>query len=78
MIWTCLQQRRKQQCHSETELTDTPEEGQQLEIVRRIALDPTKNRNSVLTDHPAYASWNGVQRKAINVVGKEIWIGSQL
>ena len=41
-------------------------------FVRRIALDPTKNRISVLTDHPAYPSWNGVQRKAINVVGRVI------
>lgn len=47
-------------------------------FVRRIALDPTKNRISVLTDHPAYPSWSGVQRKAINVVGKVIWIGSQV
>ncbi len=47
-------------------------------FVRRIALDPTKNRISVLTDHPAYPSWNGVQRKAINVIGKVIWIGSQV
>jgi len=46
-------------------------------FVRRIALDPTKNRISVLTDHPAYPSWPGVQRKAINVVGRVIWIGSQ-
>ena len=45
-------------------------------FVRRIALDPTKNRISILTDHPAYPSWNGVQRKAINVVGRVIWIGS--
>ena len=47
-------------------------------FVRRIALDPTKNRICVLTDHPAYPSWNGVQRKAINVVGRVIWIGSQV
>ena len=47
-------------------------------FVRRIALDPTKNRISVLTDHPSYPSWNGVQRKAINVVGRVIWIGSQV
>lgn len=47
-------------------------------FVRRIALDPTKNRISVLTDHPAYPSWNDVQRKAINVVGRVIWIGSQV
>ena len=47
-------------------------------FVRRIALDPTKNRISVVTDHPAYPSWNGVQRKAINFVGKVIWIGSRV
>ena len=39
-------------------------------FVRRIALDPTKNHISVLTDHLGYPSWNCVQRKAVNVVGK--------
>ena len=47
-------------------------------FVRRIALDPTKNRISVSTDHPAFSSWNGLQRKAVNVVGKVIWIGSRV
>ena len=47
-------------------------------FVRRIALDPIKNRISVLTDHPTFPSWSGVQRKAVNVVGKVIWIGSRV
>ena len=53
-------------------------QGSSETFVRRIALDPTKNRISVLTDHPAYPSWNGVQRKAINIVGKVIWIGTKV
>lgn len=44
-------------------------------FVRRIAIDPTKNRLTVLTDHPAYPSWQGIQRKGVDIVGRVIWIG---
>src|SRR3989344_3234901 len=44
-------------------------------FVRRIAIDPTKNRLTVLTDHPAYPSWQGIQRKGVDIVGPVIWIG---
>lgn len=47
-------------------------------FVRRIALDPTKNRLTVLTDHPAYPSWHGIQRKGVDVVGRVIWIGARV
>lgn len=47
-------------------------------FVRRIAIDPTKNRLTVLTDHPAYPSWQGIQRKAVDIVGRVIWIGARV
>lgn len=47
-------------------------------FVRRIALDPTGNRISVLTDHQSYPSWNGLQRKSVNVIGRVLWVGSQI
>lgn len=45
-------------------------------LVRRIAIDPMKNRLTVLTDHPAYPSWPGIQRKGVDIVGRVIWIGA--
>lgn len=47
-------------------------------LVRRIAIDPTKNRLTVLTDHPAYPSWQGIQRKGVDIVGRVIWIGARV
>lgn len=47
-------------------------------FVRRIAFDPTKNRLTVLTDHPAYPSWQGIQRKGVDIVGRVIWIGARV
>jgi hypothetical protein len=47
-------------------------------FVRRIAIDPMKNRLTVLTDHPAYPSWPGIQRKGVDIVGRVIWIGARV
>ncbi|PLK23546.1 peptidase S24 [Porphyrobacter sp. TH134] len=47
-------------------------------FVRRIAIDPTKSRLTVLTDHPAYPSWQGIQRKGVDIVGRVIWIGARV
>lgn len=47
-------------------------------FVRRISIDPTKNRLTVLTDHPAYPSWQGIQRKGVDIVGRVIWIGARV
>jgi hypothetical protein len=44
-------------------------------VVRRIAIDSMKNRLTVLTDHPAYPSWSGIQRKGVDIVGRVVWIG---
>ena len=47
-------------------------------FVRRIAIDPTKNRLTVLTDHPAYPSLQGIQRKGVDIVGRVICIGARV
>jgi len=47
-------------------------------LVRRIALEPARNRTAVLTDNPSYPNWDGLMRNAIQIVGRVIWIGMQL
>lgn len=47
-------------------------------LVRRIALEPARNRIAVLTDNPSYPNWDGLMRNAIQIVGRVIWIGMQL
>jgi hypothetical protein len=47
-------------------------------LVRRIALEPARNRIAVLTDNPNYPNWDGLMRSAIQIVGRVIWIGMQL
>jgi hypothetical protein len=47
-------------------------------LVRRIALEPARNRIAVLTDNPNYPNWEGLIRNAIQIVGRVIWIGMQL
>ena len=47
-------------------------------LVRRIALEPARNRIAVLTDNPNYPNWDGLIRNAIQIVGRVIWIGMQL
>jgi len=47
-------------------------------LVRRIALEPARNRIAVLTDNPNYPNWDGLIRNAIRIVGRVIWISMQL
>lgn len=47
-------------------------------LVRRIALEPARNRIAVLTDNPNYPNWDGLMRNAIQIVGRVIWIGMHL
>jgi len=44
-------------------------------LVRRIALEPTRNRISVLTDNPTYPNWDGLPRNGVQIVGRVIWAG---
>lgn len=52
--------------------------GSKKVLIRRIALEPTGNRISVLTDHPSYPNWQGINRRSVEVLGRVIWIGLRL
>lgn len=44
-------------------------------LVRRIALEPTRNRIAVLTDNPTYPNWDGLPRNGVQILGRVIWAG---
>lgn len=44
-------------------------------MVRRIALEPSRNRIAVLTDNPHYPNWEGLPRNGLHIVGRVIWAG---
>jgi phage repressor protein C with HTH and peptisase S24 domain len=46
--------------------------------VKRIAIEPQGRRISVLSDNTAYPSWRGLERRAINIVGRVLWFGRKL
>lgn len=46
--------------------------------VKRIAIEPQARRISVVSDNPAYPSWPGLERRAINIVGRVLWFGRKL
>ena len=46
--------------------------------VKRIAIEPQGRRNSVVSDNAAYPSWHGLERRAINIVGRVLWFGRKL
>lgn len=46
--------------------------------VKRVAIEPKGRQISVVSDNPAYPSWNGLERRAINIVGRVLWFGRRL
>ena len=46
--------------------------------VKRIAIEPQGRKISVTSDNPAYPSWNGLDRRNVNIVGRVLWFGRQL
>lgn len=44
-------------------------------LVRRIALEPTRNRIAVLTDNHTYPNWDGLPRNGVQILGRVIWAG---
>jgi phage repressor protein C with HTH and peptisase S24 domain len=46
--------------------------------VKRVAIEPQGRKISVLSDNPAYPSWRGLERRAINIVGRVLWFGRKL
>lgn len=46
--------------------------------IKRIAIEPRGKRISVLSDNPAYPNWPGLEKRAINIVGRVLWFGRAL
>lgn len=46
--------------------------------VKRIAIEPQGRLISVVSDNAAYPTWHGLERRAINIVGRVLWFGRKL
>jgi SOS-response transcriptional repressor LexA len=46
--------------------------------VKRIAVDPSNNQISLLSDNLLYPSWGGLGRDSVDIVGRVIWFGRSL
>lgn len=46
--------------------------------VKRVAIEPKGRQISVVSDNPSYPSWNGLERRTINIVGRVLWFGRKL
>ncbi|MCP5396058.1 MAG: peptidase S24 [Sphingomonadaceae bacterium] len=46
--------------------------------VKRVAMEPQGRKVSVTSDNPTYPSWNGLDRRNINIVGRVLWFGRRL
>lgn len=46
--------------------------------VKRIAIEPQGRRISVVSDNPAYPTWNNLERRAVHIVGRVLWFGRKL
>jgi len=46
--------------------------------VKRIRTDTQSKRISVISDNPAYPCLEGLERRAVNIVGRVLWVGHKL
>jgi len=46
--------------------------------VKRIAVDPSNDQISLLSDNLLYPSWGGLGRDSVDIVGRVIWFGRSL
>jgi len=46
--------------------------------VKRIAIEPQGRKISVVSDNAAYPSWQGLDRRSINIVGRVLWFGRKV
>ena len=46
--------------------------------IKRIAIEPQGKRVSVLSDNPTFPSWPGLEKRALNIVGRVLWFGRAL
>jgi len=46
--------------------------------VKRIAIEPKGRQISVISDNPSYPTWQSMERRSINIVGRVLWFGRKL
>jgi len=46
--------------------------------VKRIAVDPSNDQISILSDNILYPAWDGLGRDSVDIVGRVIWFGRSL
>lgn len=46
--------------------------------VKRVAIEPQGRKISVVSDNSAYPSWQGLDRRSINIVGRVLWFGRKI
>lgn len=46
--------------------------------VKRIAIEPKGRQISVISDNPAYPTWQSMERRSVNIVGRVLWFGRRL
>ena len=47
-------------------------------VVRRIALEPSRRRISVLADNSSYPRWTGLTRQCLHIAGRVLWLSKLL
>jgi phage repressor protein C with HTH and peptisase S24 domain len=46
--------------------------------VKRVAIEPQGRKISVVSDNAAYPSWQGLDRRSVNIVGRVLWFGRKV
>lgn len=46
--------------------------------VKRVAIEPQGRKISVVSDNSAYPSWQGLDRRSVNIVGRVLWFGRRI
>jgi len=46
--------------------------------VKRVAIEPQGRKISVISDNSAYPSWQGLDRRSVNIVGRVLWFGRKI
>lgn len=51
---------------------------EELLMVKRIALSPSRGRVTIKSDNEAYPSWHDVDLAGVNVIGRVVWAGRKI
>lgn len=46
--------------------------------VKRIAISPRDNTLTIISDNPAYPTWEGIDPDTVDVIGRVLWLGRRV